>query len=526
MRNIWRSFCLCLFVAFSAAAVAAGHGDHHHHHADKAAKPAPEAKKSVTHHSVEINGSTIRYTATAATMILKNDKGQPTGSLGYFAYTREGVDDLSRRPVTFVYNGGPGSASIWLHMGAFGPRRVVVPDAKASAPAPYKLVNNQYSLLDKTDLVFIDPIGTGLSRVVGKGKGKNFWGVDGDVKSLDQFVRRYISDNNRWMSPKFLLGESYGTTRSAALVNYLQFHDSIKMNGVVLVSSILNFNTASFNAGNDLPYIMFLPSYAATAWYHHLLPNQPKDLEPFLKQVEQFATGEYADALMAGGTLSDARRADVLEKLHRYTGLSKDYWAKANLRVNNGQFEKQLQRKSGKTTGRLDSRYSGPSFDLLSESAHYDPLNRGSSGPFTAAFNHYLHNDLKFGRGERYRVSAGSAIDHWNWKHESHRRNGGQAWPGALNVATDLAQAMAYNPYLKVMVNSGYYDLGTPFYATTYTFEHLGDANNIHMDFSKNLDMKYYQSGHMIYLHVPSLKQLKHNIAAFYDSTLSAQKQK
>lgn len=522
MIKRWQLLFFSLFIGWCAVAAAATHDDKQD---NKTGKPIPEVKTSVTHHSVEIDGRTIHYTATAGNMILDNDDGEPIGSLVYYAYTKDGVDDRSKRPLTFVYNGGPGSASIWLHMGAFGPRRVVVPDAKASAPAPYHVVDNSYSLLDKSDLVFIDPIGTGLSRIVGQGKGKDFWGVDADVKSLDQFVRKYISQNDRWVSPKFLLGESYGTTRSAALVNYLQFHSGIEMNGVVLISSILDFRTASFNPGNDLAYVMFLPSYAAVAWYHHELPNQPKQIEPFLQQVEKFATGEYAHALMAGATLSDADRADVIRKLHQYTGLSEDYLSKANMRVDNSQFEKQLQRERGMTTGRLDARYSGPSFDLLGEDAHYDPLNMGSTGPFTAAFNHYLHNDLRYGEGKEYITGSSKAIRHWDWKHEANGGHGGQAWPGSLNVATDLAEAMAYNPYLKVMVNSGYFDLGTPFYATTYTMEHLGNADNIHQDFSKNLDMKYYQSGHMIYLHPASLKQLKSNIADFYDQTLRAQQQ-
>ncbi|HVC36892.1 MAG TPA: peptidase S10, partial [Gammaproteobacteria bacterium] len=326
----------------------------------------PKEQKSVTQGSVTVEGQRIDYDATAGTIILKNDKSEPTGSMFYVAYTRRGVQNENRRPVTFFYNGGPGSSTVWLHMGAFGPHRVVTADHTHTPAAPYQLVNNDYSLLDVTDEVFIDAMGTGYSRVIGKDKGgagdpKDFYGVDADVKSFAQFVSSYLSANSRWNSPKYLFGESYGTPRSAALVNYLQRHDDMDLNGVILLSSILDFRTASFNAGNDLPFELFLPSYAAVAWYHHALPNPPAQLQPFLQQVQQFAMNEYAQALSQGNALSQTEFDKVANTLHAYTGLSTAYIEKANLRVTASEFEHQLLGSQDLTTGRLDARFTGPS---------------------------------------------------------------------------------------------------------------------------------------------------------------------
>jgi len=479
------------------------------------ASAAPKEQKSVTQGSVTVEGRRIDYDATAGTIILKNDKGQPTGSMFYVAYTRRGVKDESRRPVTFFYNGGPGSSTVWLHMGAFGPHRVVTADHTHTPAAPYQLVNNDYSLLDVTDEVFIDAMGTGYSRIIGKDQGgagepKDFYGVDADVKSFAQFVSSYLSENGRWNSPKYLFGESYGTPRSAALVNYLQRRDDMDLNGVILLSSILDFRTASFNAGNDLPFELFLPSYAAVAWYHHVLPNPPAQLQPFLQQVQQFAMNEYAQALSQGNALSQTEFDKVANTLHEYTGLSTAYIEKANLRVTASEFEHQLLGSQDLTTGRLDARFTGPSMDPLSEVAFYDPQAAAISSAYVSAFNEYVHSTLKFGRDRHY---IPETYHKWDWTHKNPTT--GQTWPGNLNVAVDLSEAMKYNPDLKVLVNSGYFDLATPYYATVYTMDHLQIPKNL----QDHVQMKYYNSGHMVYVHVPALKQLHDNAAQFIKST-------
>ena len=333
---------------------------------------APKAVESVTHGSVTVEGRKIDYTATAGTIILRNARGKPTGSMFYVAYVKDGLKDESRRPVTFFYNGGPGAASLWLHMGAFGPWRVVTNDHTHTPAAPYKTVSNEYSLLDVTDEVFVDAIGTGYSRIIGQDEGgvgepKDFYGIDADVASFAQFIKRYDSESDRWNSPKYIYGESYGTLRSAALVDYMGERDSTDINGVILQSTVLTHLTNRFWPNNDVPYEVFLPSYAATAWYHHRLPNQPAALQPFLQQVEQFALTDYASALNAGNALSSDQFEAVAQKLHEYTGLSAAFIKKADLRVTDQEFFHQLLADQDETVGRLDSRFVGPSLDPLSQ---------------------------------------------------------------------------------------------------------------------------------------------------------------
>jgi carboxypeptidase C (cathepsin A) len=353
-----KNLSVLLALALSMTAIAAGAlaQEKDAKPAEKPAEAAPAAppkeESSVTDHSIKIGGQTIPYRATAATILLKNEKDEPTALVYYTAYARSDVKDLSQRPIAFVYNGGPGSSSVWLHMGSFSPRRVITVNAGATPPAPYKLSENPFCLLDKTDLVFLDPVGTGFSHAVGKAQDKDFWGVDQDVKSLAQFVSTYVSRNSRWNSPKFLIGESYGTFRSAALSNYLQSHDGLYFNGIVLISSVLNLGTISFNPGEDMPYMFYLPSYAATAWYHKVLKDRPDNLNSFLEEARKYAQSDFADALMKGSKLGEAEKSAVAKKLSRFTGLSEDYLVKANLRVNLPQFMKELQRSRGLTTGR------------------------------------------------------------------------------------------------------------------------------------------------------------------------------
>lgn len=474
-----------------------------------ATAPEPKEESSVTDHTIRIGNETIPYKATAATILIKDDKGEPTASIFYIAYTRSDVKDLSHRPLAFLYNGGPGSSSIWIHMGAYGPKRVVTANASATPPAPYQLVDNQYSLIDKCDEVFIDPVGTGFSHAVGKAQNKDFWGVDSDVRSLAQFINTYISRNNRWNSPKFLIGESYGTFRSAALGNYLQSHDGMYLNGIVLMSNVLDLGTISFYPGEDLAYKLYVPSYAATACYHKLL-TCPTDLTGFLQQARQFAAGEYADALMKGDTISDSEKAAVAKKLSQFTGLSEDYIMKADLRVNLPQFMAELQRSRGLDTGRLDARFSGYAVDPLAEYAFSDPQSDAITGAFTAAFNDYVRQELKFGQNEHYNVAAQFGGAQWDWKHG----RGGYGFPGAPNVEPDLVQALVTNPDLKVQVENGLFDLATPFFETEYEMQHLGLPKKL----QGNITLKYYDAGHMMYVLPSELAKLSANVHAFIES--------
>ena len=478
--------------------------------AKAAAAPVPQETKSVTHGSVVINGQTIRYTATAGTLLLRNDKNEPTASMFYVAYTKDGSNP-THRPLTFLYNGGPGSSSIWLHMGAFGPMRIEVSNAQPTPPPPYGIVPNQYSLLDKSDLVFIDAIGTGYSRVVGKGTDKMFWGVDQDVASFGQFIERYITLNNRWNSPKYLLGESYGTTRSANLADWLQ-QNGIALNGVILQSTILNYGDTF--PGTDLEYITYLPSYAAIAWYHNKLPNKPADLSAFLAQVRSFARGEYADALFQGSSLPQSQYDEVLAKLHQYTGLSEQYLKNANLRVSPPRFRAQLLRDEDRTIGRYDARYEGINMDNAEEYPDYDASDSSIGPAFTAAWNWYVTNKLKYPTTDTYRVTYYKIIREWDWHHRLP--GGGQFFtPPLPDVAANLGDAMRKDPHLKVFSANGWFDLATPFFKTEYDLDQLDLPPEIY----RNIQFHYYPSGHMLYLSVPVLKQYKDDLAKFYDAT-------
>ena len=474
--------------------------------------PTPKEESSVTEHSSRVSGQSIPYKATASTTLLKNEKGEPTALVYSTVYTRSDVKDPSSRPIAFIFNGGPGSASVWLHMGAFGPRRVVTENAAATPPAPYKIVDNEYSLLDKADLVFIDPVGTGFSHAVGKAQDKDFWGIDQDVKSLAQFINTYISRNNRWNSPKFLIGESYGTFRSVALGEYLRSESGISVNGIVLISSVLDLGTLAFSPGNDETYIFYLPTYAAVAWHYKMIQDSPGDLNALLKDARQFASAEYAAALMKGSNLSATEKSDIAKKLSRFTGLNEDYLIKADLRVALPQFQAELQRSRGLTVGRYDGRYSGPTYDLLTEYAEFDPSFSGVLGAFTAAFNSYVRSELKFGGDQTYRVLPTEPSQNWDWKR--HGGGPGSEFPGAPNVEGDLIREMIQNAQLQVQVENGYFDMATPFFATEYTMDHL----LLPADAQSRIRLQYYNAGHMMYLHEEDLADLKGNVGTFIDS--------
>jgi carboxypeptidase C (cathepsin A) len=485
--------------------------------ATKEAAPAPAVPAApapaVSHRRLTLGGKPIAYTATAATIDLKDAKGETDGRMFSVAYTADGADP-KQRPVTFLFNGGPGSSTLWLHMGSFGPMRVETPDAGPAPPAPYRLIENSESLLDKTDLVFIDAVGTGFSRIVGKGEPKNFYGTDQDVAAFAQFIERWLSNHNRWNSPKFLLGESYGTTRGAALLAYLE-RRGVAFNGAVFVSSYLNawddLNGPPF--ANDRAYELYLPTLAATAWYYKKLDPRPADLAPFLEEVRKFALGEYEQALQQGNKLDATTRAAVAAKLHRYTGLPESYVLNANLRLDPSRFQKELLRGERRTVGRLDGRYQGIDHDAAGETPEYDPASSAIFAAYTAALNAYVRETLGYKTEELYKPTNYEEVAK-DWD-DRHKTDGGRA--PMPDVAEDLRVAMSMNPNLKLFSANGYFDFATPFFETEYTLGHMG----LDPTLEKNISFGYYPSGHMIYLHEPSLRQMKADLARFYDQTLA-----
>ena len=471
----------------------------------------PEPKSARTSGQVRIDGQVVRYTATVGWLIMKDDDGKPVARFGYTAYTRDGVGDLARRPVTFAYNGGPGSSSIWLHMGILGPRRVVVNDAGYAPPPPSQRVENEFSVLDVTDLVMVDPVGTGFSRPLGEAKGADFWGVDQDIKSVGAFIKRYVTENGRWASPKYILGESYGGMRSAGLANHLQSVHGMNLNGVIVVSPFLSAASGVDGIEVDLPHALYLPTLAATAWYHGLIPNKPASLEAFMDEVERFAYEEYLPALNKGYVITPEEKRAVATKLAGYTGTSADYWDKADLRVSHQQFLQELQRDRRIIAGRIDSRFLGPSQNPLAETMDYDPFFPAVGPAYTAAFLDYLHGELKFGRDEEYRVSAFDVK--WDWK---HKQPGAREWiTPSPNTVPDLAAAMTMNPGLHVLVMQGWYDLATPYLATKHDIEHL----DITPEARKRVQFEHYEAGHMMYLHGPSMRKFRDDLAGFIRET-------
>jgi len=490
-----------------------------------------KAEESVTSGSA----AGISYKAIAGTLVVHekdwNDVAQNGGSKNpdakadessaeasmFFVYYAKTGAPAANRPITFIYNGGPGSATVWLHMGAFGPKRVVTAEDTHTPAAPYQLIDNTSTLLDASDLVFIDAPGAGFSRIAGKDKEKAFWGVDPDGAAFATFIQEFLSKYNRWNSPKYLFGESYGTPRSAVVINDLENNRSVDFNGVILLSAILNFDLSvdgpETNPGVDLPYQIALPTYAASAWYHNKLPGQkPAQLEPFIHNVEQFAMGEYGLALQKGASLSPKKKLDIATKLHNVTGLPVSYILKANLRISGGEFEKMLQDDRGLTTGRLDTRFSGPDLDPLSKDSDYDPQSSAISSAYVSAFNYYVRNQLNYGQGKTFMPFA-DVFKWWDFKHQ--QPGAGFAFPGATNVMPDLANAMKQNPNLKVMLNGGYYDLATPYYEGWYEMHHLPIPDKL----QSNISYHYYPSGHMVYAHEESLKELHDAVAAFIRST-------
>jgi carboxypeptidase C (cathepsin A) len=494
------------------------------------AAPLPfQPEQSRTESSVMANGRRIGYEAIAGTLVIhpkdwddvprKPDADEkeppPEASMFYVAYFAKGGKDGkadSSRPITFLFNGGPGSSSVWLHMGAFGPRRVLTANDSHTPAAPYRIVDNEHTLLDASDLVFVDAPGTGFSRISGKDKEKAFYGIDVDAQAFADFIVRFLSKYDRWNSPRFLFGESYGTTRNAALINVLESQKSIDFNGVINLSQILTWGSspdgADLSPGNDLPYVLALPTYAATAWYHHALPQPGRELPSLLAEVQRYAVGDYAQALLAGSALDAARRQAVAQRLHDYTGLPVDYLLKANLRVTGGEFSKALRSSSDVTVGRLDTRFSGPTFDPLSKEAEYDPQSASIGSAYVSAFNHYVRSELKFGQDKTFKPYV-DVERVWQFGHQPPNQE--VPLETSPDLTIDLAVAMKTNPRLKVMLNAGYFDLATPYYAALFEIDHLP----IPPELRANVEVHLYESGHMVYANEASAKALHANVADF-----------
>ena len=532
---------LILLLAPVAILHAAGKADADKKDPDKKEEPKPpqhfKPEQVDTSGTVTIDGQHIDYEAHTGTLVVhahdwddvpqnappdEDKKPRPEASMFYVAYFKSDKSDgkggnrrSEPRPITFLYNGGPGSATVWLHMGAWGPKRVVTANESHTPAAPYPLVENAYSLLDASDLVFIDAPGAGFSRIAGTDRDKAFYGVDEDAWAFSDFIVQFLGKYGRWNSPKYLFGESYGTTRNAVLINLLQTDRSVDFNGVIMLSQILNFDGSAdgpdTNPGVDLPYELALPTYAATAWYHHKIANTPTDLPAFLKDVEHFAMNDYAMALQAGWTLPDDRRRAIAQKLHDYTALPVDYILKANLRIDGGEFEHNLLGDTDMTTGRLDTRFAGPSLDPLSKEAEYDPQSASISSAYVSTFNDYVRRQLNYGQDKTFKPFA--EITHWNF---SHRVPGSQdPLQQSTNVMPDLATAMKVNPGLHILLTGGYFDLATPYYQGVFEMQHLP----IPLAVQQNIEFAYFESGHMVYANEKSLRQMHAKVVDFIHRT-------
>lgn len=471
-----------------------------------ATRPVEQREPSVTSGQVKIGAGLLTYKASAGMLPLKDDAGKVKANIFHVAYERTDRPERSApRPIMFLFNGGPGAASVWLHLGAVGPKRIDTrPDGRLGKP-PVQLVDNEHTWLSEADLVFVDPVSTGFSRAATPEAAKEFHGYREDIQAMGEFVRLYLTRNNRWDSPKYLAGESYGTTRAAGLADHLQERQGIAINGVILVSTVLNFAVLSPRDGNDLPYPLFLPTYTAAAWQQQRLPaDLQADLGKTLKEVEAFALGEYTSALAQGDQLAEGTRAALVDKLARYTGLDKAYIARVNLRIDPGRFRKELLRAQGKVMGRFDARLTGDPLDAGNDAAEYDPSLTEFLAAYTETFNGYVRRTLKFETDAAYEVLTPKVFP---WKFgEGHGMSGGY-----LYVGDSLRSAMTRNPHLKLFVAQGWFDLATPYFAADYQVSHLGLSKNLRA----NVTQKYYPGGHMMYHEHKSLEQLHRDAAGF-----------
>jgi carboxypeptidase C (cathepsin A) len=509
-RLVARLAAFCLLstaLVISALPAARAVADEHASEEAQAPAPEPEILHVESEGSVRIGGRSIEYTATAGTLEMKDNDGKPIAHFGYTAYVKKGGDKATR-PLLFAYNGGPGSASMWLHMGILGPQRAAVEDTEFNTEGPFGRVNNEHSILDRADLVMIDPVGTGFSRPVGDAKGEDFWGVDNDIESVSNFIARYVSDNGRWRSPKYLLGESYGGIRSGGVAYKLLTAHSIALNGVVLVSPYMDFIAGNADVEADLPFINYITTYAATAWYHEAIDDRPDDFEAFIAAADDFAHDVYAPVLLKGHRASTEERAAALAGLERFTGISAEYWDRANLRINEQRFAKELLRDRRQTVGRIDSRFVGDAIALNAETFSYDPFFPSVGPAFMAAFNDYYREELGVKTDRTYVGSAGLYRD-WDQRHaQPGSRWGKKPIP---NTAVDLAYAMTQNPKMRVLVQQGYYDLATPVGATQYVINHMELPEHLR----DNLSLALYPAGHMMYLHPDAMRQFAEDLRGF-----------
>ncbi|TXC76907.1 S10 family peptidase [Luteibaculum oceani] len=468
--------------------------------------------------TLTINGKRISLKTETGTVQLRDENDEPIALFGFTYYQKQSkIDskyekDKPKRPIVFAFNGGPLSASFWLHMGILGPKRIEINDPGYTLPAPYKVVNNEYSILEKADLVMIDPIGVGFSKPTGKAKWEDFWGVDQDIRSIGLFIDQFLARTGNFNAPKYLLGESYGTFRNAGLVKYLQ-DKGIAMNGVIMVSAVFELQHLLFGPGDDLAYLIHFPTYAATAWYHKKIKGEPENLENFLNEVRQFTETEYALALLRGDRLSTDEKEAMAAKLAKYSGIDKNTWLKADLRITNREYFQALLKEEQLTVGRLDSRFTGINEDPLAQNALTDPQSDAISPPYIAAFKNYLYQDLGVRPDLTYTTSTGGRKDFkWDWKHK-----GNISWNAQTAVSTlpDLASALKQNPNLKVLILNGYFDLATVFYGVEHSVNHLNLPDNLR----ENVIMKYYEAGHMMYTHPPSMKKFKEEVDQFIEQT-------
>jgi carboxypeptidase C (cathepsin A) len=498
MKN---ELCTAFFIFFSVVSFAQEKSED---------KEIPKAEIFNSTQTVTINDQTITLDTETGTVQLRDENDKPIALFGFTHYKK--TDSNEDRPIVFAFNGGPLSASFWLHFGILGPKRVEINDPSYTKPAPYTVVNNEFSILDKADLVMIDPVGVGFSKPIGESKWEDFWGVDQDIRSIGLFIEQFIIRSEKFNAPKYLLGESYGTFRNAGLVKYLQ-DKGIAMNGVVMVSAVFELQHLLFGPGDDISYLIHFPTYAATAWYYNKVEDKGESLASFLQDVRSFTENEYAAALLKGDQLTISKKEAVAQKLASFSGLSQDYWLKADLRVTNGEYFQELLRDRGQTVGRLDARFSGINEDLLAQSAFTDPTSDAMSAPYISAFKDYLYNDLNVRKDLSYTTSTGSRKDFkWDWNHR-----GNVIWNAQVAVSTlpDMTSAMKRNPNLKILILNGYYDLATVFYGVEYAINHMG----LDADLKKNIIMKYYEAGHMMYTHKPSMQKFKSDIDAFIEQT-------
>lgn len=468
-------------------------------------KPFGEQKPAVRDQQIAIQGKSLKYQSTTGMMPLRNDAGEIEAQMFYVAYTVEGPN----RPLTICFNGGPGAGSLWLHLGAIGPQRAMMNDDGSLPPAPYRMSPNESTWLDKSDLVFVDPVGTGFSRAKSADVGRKYFGVNGDIESVGTFIRHYLNQTKRWQSPLYIAGESYGTTRAAGLSQWLVDH-GIALNGVMLISTIMNFQTVRFQRGNDVSYATHLPTYTAIAWYHQKLPaDLQKDLRHAVEESRKFAAGDYQLLLYKGDALTPEERKRGIDQLARLTGLSRNFLDHSDLRIEIQRFTKELLRDRGLTVGRLDGRLTGQEGSATAETPSFDPSLTAIRPPYTAVMNQYAREHLGWEEDKEYFALGGGITSAWDW---GIAQNGGQ---GFADTSVNLRAALERNPHMKVFIASGYYDLATPFHAVEYTVAHMGLSPSLR----KNLQWSEYEAGHMMYIHVPSLKKLKRDIDAFYQAS-------